>query len=342
MENNSIWKTTALAAMIIVMGPLLGYFTTSEYVRALGIDYIERGNQVRRHRDIIEGRAGNPWQYRVLAPYLINSAVKFFENFRISYSISSVFIFFRLIQDTFVMHLSYAYYRKLGLSLSYALIGMALLAWSISYSHYDSDLQFNTFFDVIFYLLAGLSILQGRFIWIFPITLLAAFNRETSILIPFLPLLVSVFALPKKSLRKEITVFSAAIVTYAAIFIGLRLTYGNQEVLIPYGRQPGLDLLQYNLFRAVTWQQLIATLSIIPIVAIIGYRKWPLQLRVFFWAIVPIWFVIHAVGAVMAEARLFLVPQAMVFIPGALLGLAQSHTSAFRRADHAHDKHDIH
>ena len=54
----------------------------------------------------------------------------------------------------------------------------------------------------------------------------------------------------------------------------------------------------------------------------IGYRKWPLELRAFFWVIVPVWFLVHAFGSVMAETRLLLVPQAMVFIPGALLCLA--------------------
>ena len=61
-----------------------------------------------------------------------------------------------------------------------------------------SDIQFNTFFDVTFYLLAGLCILQKRFVWIVPITLLAALNRETSGLIPFL-LMFSIFALPEGS-----------------------------------------------------------------------------------------------------------------------------------------------
>jgi len=206
---------------------------------------------------------------------------------------------------------------------------MALLAWGMSYSHYDSDFAFNTFFDIIFYLLAGLCILQGNFIWIVPITILAAFNRETSGLIPFLLISVSLFALPRGSLRKVMPIFVTGLVVYIAIFVGLRLFYGKQELLIPYGHLPGLDLLQYNLFRIVTWRNLIATLSIIPIVGIIGYHNWPLQLRVFFWSIVPIWFVIHAFGAVMAETRMFLVPQAMVFIPSAFFSLSQH--------AHAHD-----
>jgi hypothetical protein len=259
----------------------------------------------------------------VLTPYLIGIVLKLFAHLHVPHHIAVSFIFFRIIQDTLILLLSYAYYRKFGLSFSYALIGMAILAWSISYSHYDSDLQFSTFFDISFYLLAGLYILQGRFVWLVPITLFAALNRETSGLIPFLLLSTSMFALPKGSLGKVMPVFVAALATYATIFFGLRLIYGHRDLFIPYGHYPGFDLLQYNLSRAATWQRLIATLSIIPLIAIIGYQKWPRQLRVFFWVIVPIWFTVHALGAVMAETRIFLVPQALVFIPGALLSLAQ-------------------
>ncbi|MFQ3639155.1 MAG: hypothetical protein SNJ62_03990, partial [Chloracidobacterium sp.] len=246
MGNNSSCKTITLTTIIIIMGLLLGIFTTSEYVRARGIDYLEQGNQIKRHYAVMEGNAGNPWQYRVLAPFLINVVLAVFKYLHIPHYIAASFIFFRVIQDTFILLLSYAYYRKLGLSLPYSLIGMTLLAWGMSYSHYDSDLQFSTFFDIIFYLLAGLCILQGSFAWIVPITLLAALNRETSGLIPFLLLSVSMFALPKGSWHKVIPLFVTSLMTYIAIFIGLRLIYGSQELIIPYGHHPGLDLLQYN------------------------------------------------------------------------------------------------
>ncbi len=327
MGNNALARKITLTAIIILIALLLGMFTTSEYVKGIGIEYLEHGNQINRHLAVLEGHAGNPWQYRVLAPYLISVVLEIFKNLHIPHYIAASFIFFRVVLDTLILLLSYAYYRKLGLSLPHALIGMAILAWGMSYSHYDSDLQYSTFFDIIFYLLAGLCILKGRFIWIIPITLLAALNRETSVFIPLLPLLVAIFVLPKGSLRKAIPVFATAFAIYIVIFSALRIVYGQQHLLTPYGHQPGLDLLQYNLFRIMTWRQLIATLSVIPLIALIGYKKWPLQLRVFFWAIVPIWFVVHLFGAVMAETRLFLVPQALVFIPGALLVLAQqAHT----------------
>lgn len=194
----------------------------------------------------------------------------------------------------------------------------------MSYSHYDSDLQFSTFFDIIFYLLAGLCILQERLAWIVPISIFTAFNRETSVLIPFLPITIALFSSHKGSLRQTIPICFPAFMSYVAIFIGLRLIYGKQELIVPYGYQPGFDLLLHNFSRIITWVQLIATLSVIPIMALIGYQKWPLQLRGFFWIIIPIWFVVYAFISVMAESRLFLVPQAMVFIPVALLLAQQS------------------
>jgi hypothetical protein len=331
MKNKTKYKTIAMTTIIILMGILLGVFTTSQYVRARDFSYIEeRGYQIIRHQKIVEGNAGNPWQYRVLAPYLINGVLDLFKRIQIPNTIASSFFFFRILQDSLILLISIVYFRRLGISLPLALIGMMLLAWGMSYSHYDSDLSFNTFFDVIFYLLAGYCILRGKFVWIIPITILAAFNRETSGLIPFLPLAIAKFSLPKGSVRKMMPVFIASILCYGAIFIGLRLSYGEQILLTPYDHQPGLDLLWYNISRSITWENLVATLGIIPILALFGYSKWPVQLKVFFWVIVPIWIFIHAPAAVMAEGRHFLVPQAMVFIPGALIFAQQANASDTR------------
>ena len=317
------FRLTKTTAGIVLLALLLSCFSTSEYVQARGLPYLESGYQLQRHLNVLEGRAGDPWQYRVLASYLVEGALRISAALHVPHHVAAAFILFRIAQDAVIMLLPYAYYRKLGLPLAYGLVGMALLAWGISYSHYDSDLQFNTFFDIIFYLLAGLCILADRPIWIVPITLLAALNRETSGLIPLLPILVSAFAGPKGSLRRAMPVSIIAFVTYLVVFVGLRLAYGKQALIITAGGRPGVELLRYNLFRLVTWQQLLATLSIIPIVAILGYRKWAPGLRVLFWGIVPIWFVAHALGAVMAETRLSLVPQALVFIPGTLFALSE-------------------
>jgi len=227
----------------------------------------------------------------------------------------------RVLLDTALFLISYLYFRKLGLSAIHSLIGMSLLAWGMSYSHYDSDLQFNIFFDVLFYLLAGLCILHEKAVWIIPISLFAALNRETGGLIPFLFLFSAITndTITKNKFRlrsSTIGIFSLAFILYVTIFVGVRIIFDKQTLIIPYGHHPGFELLFYNIGRIVTWDMLFATLGIIPILAVIGYQKWPDQLKVFFWVIVPIWFIVHIFGAVMAETRLFLVPKVMVFIPG--------------------------
>ena len=322
MNDERVPEKSVPILAIAAIALSLGLFTTIAHVGQLGVYYLEEGGQLGRHLAVLQGQAGNPWQYRVLAPHLIEGIIALFKQLAIPYPTAVAFVFSRVVLDTFVLLLAYEYYRRLGLPLPHALLGMAVLAWGISYSHYDSDLQFNTFFDVIFYLLAALCILQGRYRWIIPITLLAALNRETSGLIPFL-LPAAVWAARPGSVRRVLPIAGAALATYVAVWAGLRLAYGSQELFIPYGHRPGLELLQYNLLRTVTWWQLIATLNIVPLIGLLAYRRWPPQLRAFFWTIVPVWFVVHALGAVMAETRLFLVPQALVFIPAALWALSR-------------------
>ena len=115
MGSNLNCKTITLATIIIVMGLLLGLFTTYEYFSARGLDYLEHGNQIKRLHAVLEGHAGNPWQYRVLAPYLINVVFELFEQLHIPHPIAISFIFFRVIQDTIVLLLSYTYYRNSSL-----------------------------------------------------------------------------------------------------------------------------------------------------------------------------------------------------------------------------------
>lgn len=70
MGNNRIYKKIISSLLLILISFLLGLFTTSEYVKVRGIDYIEYGGQIARQQAMLEGHAGNPGQYRVLAPYL--------------------------------------------------------------------------------------------------------------------------------------------------------------------------------------------------------------------------------------------------------------------------------
>ncbi len=224
----------------------------------------------------------------------------------------------RFIIDAAIYFFAFFYYRKLGVYKNLAIIGILLLAWGISYSWYDSDISTNTFLEVVFYLLASLAILYKKWFWIPIIVFFAALNRETSGLIPFIFISAVWFAFPKEFRRKGLSIFWISISIYIMTFFGLRSLYGRQEIIIPHGISPGVQLLLLNLGRWITWDRLLLTLSLIPLVALFGYQKWPIALRCFFWVIIPTWFIVHTFVAVMAETRLFIVPLALVLIPGVL------------------------
>ncbi len=307
-----------LGAGIAAACAMLACFTTYQHEQLLGLAYLDHGVQLARHQAILAGWAGNPWQYRVLTAYVIEALMRGFRTVSVTHYAAG-FILLRVVEDMLIFALSYVYFRKLRLGVGLSLIGIALLAWSITGSSYDSDLQLNTYLDVAFYLLAAICLLESKYMPIVPLTLMAALNRETSGLIPFMALAVALHAGPVEHRRRGVTASALSLAAFAIVFVGLREVFPTQPLLIPDGRHMGLDLLWYNVARPITWAQLMATLNIVPVLALLGYRVWPKHLVAVFWAVTPAWFAVHLVGAVAAESRLFLVPQAIVFVPGALL-----------------------
>ena len=322
-------KPGKILSIVFILICILLFSTITVYLQVQALDkpfmaYLEQGLQIQRHNAVLQGSAPNPWQYRVLADYLVEGVIRLFQNLDIAHPIASAFIAFRFVQNALIFWLAYLYYRKLNIPPAYALTGMAILAWGMTYANYDSDLQFNTYFDIIFYLLAGLLILAKRPIWLIPLMIFAALNRETSGLIPFLALVLILPWSADAKNRKIILPAAASLVIFAAIFAGLRLAYPNQPLSVPHGQHMGLELLRYNLFRAITWTQLFATVSIVPALALLAYKKWPAPLQIFFWVLIPVWMLIHPFTSVMAETRVFLVPQVLILIPGALFLLSDS------------------
>jgi len=325
-----------LALLVAAAALCFALFTTYEHVVARGMAYFtEDGSQISFQRGSLEGHSGSPIQYRMLTVWLLDGLMKGLAAVGIPRPIPTSFIVLRVLEDFAVFALAYAYYRRLGLSVPNTFIGMSLLAWGMSYAHHNSGLLFSTYLDVAFYLLAAWLVLVGRYAWLIPLCALAALNRETSGLIPFL--LLAWFAARHLETEGRLRVkagewlwFGLAIGAWVTVSVALRLAYPGQEVIRPYGIPQGWPLLRFNALRWVTYVQLFAVLSILPVLALSGRRMWPPALRAFAWAIVPVWFVVHAVGAIVAESRLFLVPAALVFVPGALF-FAQGSESRERR-----------
>lgn len=320
-----VWLTVLCCAILF---SLFTVYAQVKYLRGLSPSYLEV-KQVQRHEQVILGKACNPWQYRVLPEYLLELALPAFADLGLSNSVTWAFLLFRVLQNTLIFLLAAAYYRRLGLTLYVVLVGLSLLAWGMSWSVYDSDLQFSTYFDLAFYLLAGLVMLHNKHLWIIPITVLAALNRETSGLIPFMLIAYEVRFKPKVHVpKKTILIAGASLALYAIAFSGLRLAYGPDHPTGFYGQDQHrpLDLFWFNVSRYITWVQLFATMSLMPILALISWQRWPRAVRAFSIAVVPVWFSVHFFAAQCAESRSFLVPQALIFIPGVLFGVVASDT----------------
>jgi hypothetical protein len=317
------------AALVVGSALLLSLFTTYFHAKALHREYLD-AYQVPRHEALLAGTAGNPWQYRIFSAWVVEGTSQLARRLGAREPLIVAFLAVRVLQETLLFVAAWAFWRALGLGAASAFLGLAILGWSVSYSNYDADLQFNTYFDVLFYLLAATAVARGRPLWVLPVTVVAALNRETSGLIPLLPLAALSAAPGARAATLRIVI--AGLVLYAGVFLGLRWAYGPQELIVPYGHRPGLDLLGYNLGRIRTWAQLAATMSIVPLLALLAWRSWPPVLKRLGWLVVPIWLAVHAVASVMAETRLLLVPFALVLLPGALWLLREDAEPASRAA----------
>ncbi len=298
-----------------------------------GLDYLYTV-QMARHQGVLQGTAPDPWQYRLLAEWVAEGALRLFQSLGVPHAVAVGFLSLRVIQNFFIFVLAFGLYRRLTASPPLALMGMFLLAGAMKNAFYDNDLSLNTYFDVLFYLLAAVWILQRRYSWVVPLMLFAALNRETSGLIPAM-LFLAVMEDRRPAPRKCFVAALAALV-FVVVFVGVRFSFPPRPLYIPYEQKPGFPLLLYNVTRAFTWEQLFHTLGFLPLLSGLFFFALPRLWKSFFLILPPAWFGVHLFLSVVGETRLFLVPQAIVFVPAALLAWRSIQLGSFsgtRRSD---------
>ena len=304
----------------VLLTILLAALTVSVQVKHLGFRYVDSGKQVRIYQRMLEGHSGNPWQYRVLSMGILRCTLASLRGLGVPHSYGTAFIAFRLVQNIAIFSLAAALYRSLGLTPKEAYLGLGFLAWSMTHALYDSDLQFSTYTDMIAYLVASLLIIRRK-VAAYPIIVsLGALNRESSGLVPVMLIATCFTSYWPRDRRVKILVLALVSLALYAVTLGaIRASYASQPLVLPYGHHPGWDLLRYNVTRWSTWRNLLTTLNVLPLLSALSYRAWPVALKAMLWSVVPAWLVVHFLGAIAAETRLFLVPGSMVFIPGALI-----------------------
>jgi hypothetical protein len=246
--------------------------------------------------------------------------IRLFQALGIPGATSVAFVALRLLQNTAIFLVAFALYRKVAGSPALALLGVLVLTGSMVNAFYDNDLSFNTYFDLFVYLLCILLVLNRNYLAIVILTLFAALNRETSALIPFVMAGAIYGDNTRPGSRKYVPVL-LSLAIFIAVFAALRLVFPPRPLYIPYRHAPGIPLLLYNLTRTFTWQQLLGTLGLVPFVGLAFFSSWPSFWQRLFLIVCPAWFLVHSFASIMAETRLFLVPQAIVFIPGVLFAV---------------------
>lgn len=316
-----------------------------------------------RHRAFIEKRSEyyNPWQYRILCPYTIEAILFIYngtidkvypieEKFHFSFDNTTeigpeteqfkrllqipeaskymlIFIFFRFAENLLIFYLSFKLWNFFVKNTWLIFLGINFLALSLGNAVTNADLSFNTYMDIIFYLLTANIIVYNKSpIQLLPVVLLAAFNRETSLLIPAL------FFISKMNLKKSDTfkfrdiilppfktwlyIFSLYVI-FLFIFFSLRIYFGYKPQQV-WKAEAGWPMLSLNLFSSIGvrgYMELIGIQGVIPLFILYKFIDFPYLLKKWFLFIVPIWFFVHYLSVVAYESRIFLVPLTIIFLP---------------------------
>ncbi len=311
----------APAWAVVLLAAALAVVTVKLQIDSLdgGLQYLTT-TQLARHSAMLQGQAPDPWQYRMLSEFVAEGMLRLFQVLHVPSATVVAFVTLRLLQNTAIFLVAFAVYKRIGGSNALGLLGILILVGSMLNAFYDNDLSFNTYFDLLFYLLCILFLLSRNYRAVVILTVFAALNRETSGLIPFVMAGAIYGDKTRPGLRKYMPAL-LSLVLFMGIFAGLRLIYPARPLYVPYRHAPGIPLLLYNLTRSFTWQQLLTTLGLAPFVGLAFFESWPLLWKRIFLIVCPIWFLIHSFASIMAETRLFLVPQAIVFIPGVLFAV---------------------
>jgi hypothetical protein len=315
---------------------LVTVFSQFEYNRArYGEDYVSI-EHFQRHEYIMDGTAESPFRYRILSDYILEAGlvslrwvgldtleIPLFKHTGKLSPFEIVSFLYRCAQNLIIFLFGFLYFRSLGLSLPSSLLGLTLAAYGMSFAFFNTDLAFYTYTEVACFIIAAYCINIGKMYAVIFITALAAFDRESSILIPLL--LAGAIAT-----KHNIKIFSLAfvrlsssvlysLIAFIAVFAGLRLIIGPASYSdSAYGDfYPGIQLLALNLKYHRTWTGLAQMFTILPC-SLLFYKRWhPLLKQYLLWLGVP-WLVVHFIGGSTGETRLFLVPLFIIFIPAAL------------------------
>jgi hypothetical protein len=288
--------------------------------QALGLPYLE-GEQWKRHVAVLNDTAQNPWNYRPLADWLVEPALIASRALHVPHAVATGFIAMRMMQNILIFAAGWFYYRMLGLGERQSIIGLLVLSFCFLHALPHADLSFNTYFDLLFYLIAAILVVQQRYLWLIPLAALASCNRETGLVIPMMSVLPALYSEGRKAVtRRRWIEAGIGTLLFLAVFTAIRIVRHKDvgDWAKRWGNEQGWPTLSMNLHNLETWIFAAVIFSILPLFSIVRFRSLPLLLKSFWWPLVPVWVLVHYLSVYAGEVRYYLVPMAVVLIPALL------------------------
>ncbi len=236
---------------------------------------------------------------------------------------------YRFATNLLIFVLLYLFLAKFTNNKWLIIFGLIYTSIILGNSVNDSDFTLHTYINCVLYLLGALIIISRKNDWyIVVLTIIGAFNRETSILIPFLYFTTNInWSVWKennlftnllsivKSKHFLITIISG--ICFIVISVAVRIYYGYEEQT-QWKVPAGIPMLKLNLLSAISiksYFEMIGVFSVIPFIILYKFKQTSEILKIWFFSLVPIWFIAHLSLVVAYQSRLFLVPTLIIFLP---------------------------
>jgi hypothetical protein len=203
-----------------------------QYFAQVHYHFIEQS--IARHREIVSGTAGSPYRYRILVPFVLDPLIGLVARWT---AYRNAFLGTYAAYDAFAISFSllatFAYLRRWFRS-TMALAGTLYMAVMMTLALRDHYFMPWSWIEPGLVAVALSLLVRGRRAAILPLTVVAALNRETGLIIP---LLLCATSLAPGRRNGALGWCVSALAAWAIVFFGLRWVLGGAA---PYSSIPEL------------------------------------------------------------------------------------------------------
>lgn len=267
--------------------------TALDYAFVAGAPALDARRDI--HRGVFDGTAMDPDRYRVLAPLIVEGAIRVLGSpAPYDSTFDRLYAAFYVIAMTAMLWSMFSYVR-VWFSDEQALIAVLLVASTLRITIRQHNYAPASYLEPTFVALALLLILNDRRILLAFLVTIATLNRETAVFIVFL------FAVTHTWTRRNLAAAAGYAAIWLVVFLGVRLVMGPGERYWDLDRiwrtnlsQPGLTLYNLTAFLGVMW-----------IFALLGLRHAPGFVRRTAW-VIPAYLIVIGVWGIWWEVRLLM------------------------------------